>query len=582
MYGTPSTTLSGTIKYGSLVPTGSVSITLNGVPQPASINASTGYFSSSFATGGLLVAGSQYTITYSYAGDANFTAQSDYSKALTVNRASTSTAAANKTTAFAVSVNLSATVAPVAPSTATVGEGTVTFTIHTNDVAATQVGSAGPTPTVVGGYASIMFNPGGLSVGTYKIRANYSGGPNFVTSCDCASGLLTISQAGTTTTMTAAPASVQYSDVVTLTATISNWAAGGANAAGTVTFTFGTQTVGPINVVAGVGTNGTATATPAVALGQGTYTVTATFTSGNTNFGGSTGTTSLTVTQEDARATYTGALFASTSGTSSSTATVTLAATIQDITAVDPAYDANGGDIRRATVTFVNRDAMPNQILCTAAIGLVNAADPKVGTATCSWTANIGQADSASYTVGIIVGNYYTRNTSDDNTVVTVSKPYTSFITGGGYLVMQSSAGLYAGQPGTKNNFGFNVKYNKSGTNLQGNINAIVRNNGRVYQVKGNSMTSLSAVPATGTSTMGTAVFNGKASIQDITDPLNPISIDGNATLQVTMHDYGSPGNTDTIAVTVWNKAGGLWFSSNWDGIKTQEQTLGGGNLSVK
>jgi len=69
-----------------------------------------------------------------------------------------------------------------------------------------------------------------------------------------------------------------------------------------------------------------------------------------------------------------------------------------------------------------------------------------------------------------------------------------------------------------------------------------------------------------------TATFNGKASIQDITDPLNPMSIDGNATLQVTMTDKGEPGSSDTIGITVWNKSGGLWFSSNWNGTKTVEQ----------
>jgi hypothetical protein len=142
---------------------------------------------------------------------------------------------------------------------------------------------------------------------------------------------------------------------------------------------------------------------------------------------------------------------------------------------------------------------------------------------------------------------------------------------------MSQSAGLYSGVAGTKNNFGFNVKYNKSGTNLQGNINTLVRNNGRVYQIKGNSMTSLSTDPST-----GTATFNGKANIQDVTDPLNPVSIDGNATLQVTMTDRGEPGNADTIGVTVWNKAGGLWFSSNWSGTKTFEQSLAGGNLVVR
>src|SRR5262249_11892147 len=35
--------------------------------------------------------------------------------------------------------------------------------------------------------------------------------------------------------------------------------------------------------------------------------------------------------------------------------------------------------------------------------------------------------------------------------------------------------------------------------------------------------------------TARTAVFTGKANIQDITDPANPVSVDGNATLQVTM-----------------------------------------------
>jgi len=293
------------------------------------------------------------------------------------------------------------------------------------------------------------------------------------------------------------------------------------------------------------------------------------------------------ITQEDARAAYTGALFASTACATCSNATVTLAATIQDITAVpgDTAYDAYAGDIRNATVTFVNRDA-GNATLCTAPVGLVSLSDTRTGTATCNWNASIGSADSDQYTVGVVVNSYYKRNSSDDNTVVTVSKPGNDSITGGGYLVMANSAGLYPGQPGTKNNFGFNVKYNKSGTNLQGNINTIIRNNGRVYQIKGNAMTSLSVQPPDCAAPPCSATFNGKANIKDITDPLNPISIDGNATLQVTMTDNGDLG--DTIGITVWNKNGGLWFSSNLGSHsppRTIEQKLGaspgGGNLVV-
>jgi hypothetical protein len=35
------------------------------------------------------------------------------------------------------------------------------------------------------------------------------------------------------------------------------------------------------------------------------------------------------------------------------------------------------------------------------------------------------------------------------------------------------------------------------------------------------------------------------------------------------------------IGVTVWSKSGGMWFSNNWTGTKTAQQSLGGGNLSV-
>jgi hypothetical protein len=136
------------------------------------------------------------------------------------------------------------------------------------------------------------------------------------------------------------------------------------------------------------------------------------------------------------------------------------------------------------------------------------------------------------------------------------------------------------------------VKYNKNGTNLQGNINTIIRSGigplgscpaqpggVYVYQVKGNSMTSLAANAA---SQGGKATFNGKSSIQDITNPASACAVDGDAPLQVTMTDNGSQTTPDSIGITVWNKSGGLWFSSNWDGTKTVEQSIAGGNLQVR
>jgi hypothetical protein len=291
----------------------------------------------------------------------------------------------------------------------------------------------------------------------------------------------------------------------------------------------------------------------------------------------------LTITQRDALAYYTGALIASTGSITSTVATVTLAATIKDLSAVTGA--PYPGDIRSATITFVNRDASSAN-LCTAPIGLVSLSDATIGTATCSASLNANSTTGGTpYTIGIVIGGNYFRNSSDDNQTVNVYIPQNNFITGGGYLANSTSAGQYPGGTGQRTNFGFNVKYNKSGTNLQGNINVIVRNNGRVYQIKGNSMTSLAEQVCTTTgcpttTSPSTATFNGKASIQDITNPLYPISIDGNATLQVTMTDYGSP-TSDTIGITVWDKSGGLWFASSWNGTRTGEQALAGGNLSV-
>ncbi|PYV14864.1 MAG: hypothetical protein DMG21_16970 [Acidobacteria bacterium] len=300
--------------------------------------------------------------------------------------------------------------------------------------------------------------------------------------------------------------------------------------------------------------------------------VSAAFTSSDPNFTNSSGTGKLTVTQEDARVTYGGNLFVGIP-LSASSGTITLSATVADITALGPynagppptgdtAYDPYPGDIQNATVTFITRDAVGTYAaggtLCTAPVVLINSSDLKTGSVTCTFTGYVGSTGSTQYTVGTVVSNYYTRNAAGDNTGVTISQVGSGMITGGGYLVMKNSAGTFAGTQGTINNFGFNVKYNKSGTNLQGNINTIVRNGGHVYQIKGNSMTSLAAQSWSGSTWVSgcpngatatnpcKAQFNGSANIQDVTNPVAPISIDGGDSMQFSMTDYGTPGTGDT------------------------------------
>jgi hypothetical protein len=92
-YGQGDVTLGGHISGAALVPSGSVSISLDGVTQMAAIDPTTGDFSSDFSTATLGVQGSPYAVTYSYLGDGTYTPISDSTQTVTVSpRALTITA----------------------------------------------------------------------------------------------------------------------------------------------------------------------------------------------------------------------------------------------------------------------------------------------------------------------------------------------------------------------------------------------------------------------------------------------------------------------------------------------------------
>jgi hypothetical protein len=266
---------------------------------------------------------------------------------------------------------------------------------------------------------------------------------------------------------------------------------------------------------------------------------------------------------------------------------VTLSATIKDITAVagDLAYDPNGGDIRNAKVSFVNKDN--GMVLCPDLVpALVSSSDPLVGTVSCQTKVlGSGNQGATPYSIGIVVGGFYTA--TEESTVIEVAQPIgTGFITGGGYLVNPTNtAGTYAPDRDRKTNFGFNVKYNKSGTNLQGNVNIIFRRGTQVYQIKSNALSSLGVKYSTaqGCSTNATptcpitATFQGKSNLADVTGA-TPVSLGGNLVLQMALTDKGEPGSADTLAISLYDGSK-LLFSSQWDGTRTVEQLLKGGNL---
>ena len=225
--------------------------------------------------------------------------------------------------------------------------------------------------------------------------------------------------------------------------------------------------------------------------------------------------------------------------------------------------------------------------------GVLNG-DAKTGSVSCSVT-----LPEDSYTIYTTVGstdaaagsNAYKATVTSIGTVQ-VSSSNGSYITGGGYLVQTASYGQYAAGAGTRANFGFNVKYTKSGTQPQGRINVIFRKDGRTYQIRSNSIatfgTSLYAVPGTAgcktltpsSTCIGYADFKGKATLQDVTNPLAPISLGGNLDFQFTLTDKGEPGTYDEVGISLSNGSI-LYFSSNWASSQTVKQVIAGGNVVV-
>ncbi|MCK9640324.1 MAG: HYR domain-containing protein [Prolixibacteraceae bacterium] len=368
----------------------------------------------------------------------------------------------------------------------------------------------------------------------------------------------------------------QYSDQTDLSATLIDNVSGLGVHGKTILFTIGIHSVTAVTDANGLAkTTLILTQSPIPA-----YQVVTTFVEDG-SYLGSSDTDVFDITPEDARVNFTGTSIVATASSTSGAATVTLRATVQDITALtgDPAYDTFAGDIRNARVKFTKDSADLTGWLTPT---LVNSTDLKTGIVSYNWEVNIGNATDEEFTIGIIVNEYYSRNNAADNTVVTVYKPVGDFITGGGYILPTSTAGTYAANEGLKTNFGFNVGYNKSGKNIHGNMNIIFRRTVggivHTYQIKANAMTSLGVNIANPSAQ--TAVFVSKANLKDITNPLAEQSLGGNLTLQVNLTDKGEPGSSDQIAISLYDGST-LMYSSNWSGAQTSELLLSGGNLIV-
>jgi hypothetical protein len=186
--------------------------------------------------------------------------------------------------------------------------------------------------------------------------------------------------------------------------------------------------------------------------------------------------------------------------------------------------------------------------------------------------------------------------------MITVSEPASDFVTGGGYIIppgnmacstlitpssfLQGSSSTSTTANGLKNNFGFNIKWNKSLKNLQGNWNTIIRGqDGHMYQVKSSQPTSLALTKLTSGKYRADMIF-APANFQDLTT--GTWSMGGNKTsVNVTIIDNGEPGaGIDQIFMSIKDQNGNLWYVSNTATTTTAGKecsiaTLNQGNIQI-
>jgi MBG domain (YGX type) len=475
------------------------------------------------ASGSVLDAGSAQTLTAAAAETANYEAASAHA-AIDVTRAPLSLRADDKTKVYGDAVP---------PLT-----GTLNGVVNHDAISAAYATTA------------TVSSP----VGNYAITASLTDPGNRLRNYDVTISNATLSVTKALLSIAANDASKQYSDAVPqLTATFQGFVLGETPAV-----------LGGTLSIETTATKSSAPGTYPIAIGglsSPNYAIV--FTGGT-----------LTVTREDARALFTAPLVASTSP-ASGTATVTLSSSVLDISATDAANgDADPGDIRNATLTFVDR--VSGETLCTAPLDLMSASDPRIATGTCSFSGTI-----RTYQVGTRIGGYYVRDAAADDVTVAVAALTEDFITGGGSLLSSQSAGAKGAANGTAQKFNFELMYDKSGP-VKGSFRIAfsrTESDARAHDYV------IEADPATIALSFArganTAYAAGSATLTDVTDPRQPIVVANAAPMLLTVIDDSPAKTQPKLSVVLFNRNGGLWFSSSWNGTRTIEQTLATGEAQI-
>ena len=439
---------------------------------------------------------------------------------------------------------------------------------------------ASPTTVLADGVAiaagTASFSTTALGVGTHAIGACYLGGDGLEASGDGA--ILEIGAAPTTTAIALTPTSQQYSDKVTLEATVTPVSVNGTATAGAVQFTIDGVAVG--SAVA-VGANGKATLSDVqMTMAPGPHSVGAVFTpTDQTLFQGSTATpASLTVAKEDASIVYsadnTTAMKVTTSGGPLAANALVLQLGVKEAepdAATSPGATGVGSNISGVGLTVSLVPIGPGSVsaLTCSATGVTGSGYATTRTFTC---ANPASLPVNVYAVqATLTSDYYQATQYED--VVTVYDPAAGFVTGGGTFRID----------GDLVRFGVNLKYKTNGKNTtatQGSVFAVRHHaNGRKSRFASNALNSAVAIGEDRTVPMGWAVLSGKATYTTWDAATSSEVTLGGQAFTVYVEDRGEPG---AGLDRVWMGGPGvLKLPGTQTTARTSAVTLTGGNVAV-
>lgn len=332
----------------------------------------------------------------------------------------------------------------------------------------------------------------------------------------------------TSTTLSISPITQQYSDSVTLTASVSP-----STATGSVEFFIqngaDSTSLGTVAVAAG-----SASRKLQITAAAGASTYKAFFTATG-QYASSGDSENLTVTPENATIGYAAgnvtALQVSSAGGSLNANALTLAFTVKE---QEPDAAVSPGKTGIGTITNAALAVTLTPLGAGSPVALACTAGSVTGTgyaATRSFTCtNSTPIAVNTYEVKATVnGDYFTSEYAD---AFTVFDPSLGFASGGGSFLLD----------GDKVNFGFTMKYNKGGTNLQGNL-IVVRHypDGTVSRLKSNALAGL-ALGADASIPMGWTSFTGKASYTKWDATAGVYVTAGNQSFVVYAEDRNNPG----------------------------------------